>query len=218
MSIKNKIITSEECANIKQEKWFKDSNIIWNRNRLNSSNNIGQIMKLMEDYSVYAKINNEEITHNGFFNWYTENIYSFDHILNIAKKFQECLENSNIIVSLADVFVGVYSRIFYQTWVGFMREERALLKIQEIHKDGIVKKGNDKLDRTYGIDIIVVDKNDKITHGYQIKPYSYKLNYDKYLQGQYVPKWFMEAYKQNYNRFELAKKDLTITPNYWFEN
>lgn len=187
----------EKRKNIRYDKEYKTTNIVWNKYRLNKRDNIGHTMVLIKEckpktfeewQSYYEKSGQEAHTlkakmkcksfdelrrKNHIIN--CEHGKTTDDLIELAKEFQSLLSSEGMNLDLETCFNFVYIRAVDETYLGYQREVAAFNSLSDYCKDnGLeVRETSNMIDVRYGVDFEIY-KNDKLLVGIQAKGAIYK--------------------------------------------
>lgn len=207
-NIFNYEVNYNKAESIRNTKYFKKTNVIWNKHNLNSSYFLGNLMCLIQLSNAKSPKEFEE--------WYLKDGEQRDlFLLTIPKKIKEILNNItlpkkttikstyyqintkhgrtkkylqdltycfyNLIlkehpdwdINIIDVKNFVYIRIFYETYLGYQRENLTLKKLQYLYPYLTFVKTNEDFDIKYAVDVEVYS-NKELICGLQIKSLKHK--------------------------------------------
>ncbi len=187
----------EKRKEIRYDKTYKASNIVWNKYRLNKRENIGHTMILIKSckpnnldewQSYYEKSGQEAHTMKSKLRFHSfeelkksihiidcEHGKTQDDLIDLAKEFQGYLKNEGMNLDLDTCFNYVYIRAVDETYLGYQREVAAFNSLSDYCKDNelTVKEASNTADVRYGVDFEVF-KKDNLLAGIQVKGSIYK--------------------------------------------
>lgn len=122
----------------------------------------------------------DDYSYQSFGNYYFENIRSVadlqelsKHLYNLFEKHKDTfVKKQDKILNLDNIFDLIILHAIIETYNGQFCEERVK---QILEQRGTPYNKVEYLDRTYGIDLLVTNKNNDSTSGIQIKPISFFL-------------------------------------------
>ena len=187
----------EKRKEIRCDKTYKASNMVWNKYRLNKRENIGHTMILIKNckpnnfdewQSYYEKSGQEAHTLKSKLTFHSfeelkksihiidcEHGKTQDDLIDLAKEFQGYLKNEGMNLDLDTCFNYVYIRAVDETYLGYQREVAAFNNLSDYCRDNglTVKETSNTTDVRYGVDFEVF-KKDKLLAGIQVKGSIYK--------------------------------------------
>lgn len=141
---------------------FKETNNLWNEMGLNSPQIIGPLAKIVKDSKATTI---DEFIEYYFYIRETDE----SELEQLAKNF-----NSLLCEDFDFVYNCVLYRVFYQTFIGYEKEQIVAKTLQIYFPDCEIILTDDNYDRQYAVDIVIKDKKE-ILFGVQVKPISYSI-------------------------------------------
>lgn len=183
------LLSYNERKTLRMSEEFKHTNKVWNQLRLNQTAKIGSLIQIASDsnartqkefeqyYFKTGEIRNEilktKMNISEMEMYILNNLYgrTYLDLLNIARELKKYVD-----IPLNLLYNFVYIRVIDETWIGHMREQKALtglLCVLQKYQGFYIKHADKIQDKSYAIDFEVFYWGNPIC-GIQVKSIKYK--------------------------------------------
>ena len=200
--------TTEDVQRVSHSTVFRESNQFWNIGHWNNSERLGHVAMLIKS----AQSEWEASGGAGFMPLFVWIDYYFarelpaEALYEYSQEFKVAYPDD---ISSYDAWVGVYTRVLIQTYIGAKAEYEAVAFLSTQFPGMTVSLTGDCLDRLFCVDIEVFD-NGRRRYAFQLKPQSFLIGVRQ------KKDWAEQAMQYNRKGHEAYNKQYGIKPKFLF--